>query len=138
MELSEDSVRESLKQVIDPELFVNIVDLGLIYVVTIEPTAEGPTNLGIEMTMTSPACPAGPQLVSQSRDVLSRLEGVGQVDEDGRQGCRGVIVQKPRNRVLGQSCRLGDDNRMPASADEHHRPLRGMGLRAGLGIRREH
>ena len=39
--LSEDSVREELKKVIDPELFVNIVDLGLIYVVDFEPVAAG-------------------------------------------------------------------------------------------------
>ncbi len=64
MAISEDSVREALKQVVDPELFVNIVDLGLIYVVEVE-DAEDKSNVKIEMTMTSPACPAGPQLVGQ-------------------------------------------------------------------------
>ncbi len=80
MSLTEDSVLESLKQVIDPELFVNIVDLGLIYVVTLEETDDEKVNITIEMTMTSPACPAGPQLVQNSRDVVARMDGVGEVE----------------------------------------------------------
>ena len=80
--LCEDKVREQLKQVIDPELFVNIVDLGLIYVVDLEPSPEEPekTNVKVEMTLTSPMCPAGPQLVANSRQVIESLEGVGAVD----------------------------------------------------------
>ncbi|MCC6511247.1 MAG: metal-sulfur cluster assembly factor [Pirellulaceae bacterium] len=80
--ICEDKVREQLKQVIDPELFVNIVDLGLVYTVNLNPNAEEPakTDVGIEMTMTSPMCPAGPQLVGNSRQVLEALEGVGKVD----------------------------------------------------------
>ncbi len=81
MSLSEDSIREALKQVIDPELFVNIVDLGLIYTVALEPVAESEkSKVTIEMTMTSPACPAGPQLLAQSKDSVGRLEGVESVD----------------------------------------------------------
>ena len=81
-ELCEDKVREQLKQVIDPELFVNIVDLGLIYVVDLVPNAEdaSKTDVKIEMTMTSPMCPAGPQLVANSRQVVEAMEGVGAVD----------------------------------------------------------
>jgi metal-sulfur cluster biosynthetic enzyme len=80
MAIAEDNVREALKQVIDPELFVNIVDLGLIYEVKIDEQTDGKSNVAVEMTMTSPACPAGPQLLSQSQDVVSRLENVGEVD----------------------------------------------------------
>src|ERR1700687_4322189 len=79
MALSEDSVREALKQVVDPELFVNIVDLGLVYVVDLQP-ADDKFDVKIEMTMTSPACPAGPQLVSQTQNVVAALDGVGKVD----------------------------------------------------------
>jgi len=79
MPLSEDAVREALKQVIDPELFVNIIDLGLVYTVTVEQVADK-ENIKIEMTMTSPACPAGPQLIGQSKQVLGALEGVGEVE----------------------------------------------------------
>ena len=80
MSINEDTVREALKQVIDPELFVNIIDLGLVYTVTVSEAAEGKSDVSIEMTMTSPACPAGPQLIQNSKDVLGRLEGVGQVE----------------------------------------------------------
>lgn len=62
---------EALKQVIDPELFVNIVDLGLIYSVNQEGSA-----VKVEMTLTSPACPAGPQLIHQARMALEGLDGV--------------------------------------------------------------
>jgi metal-sulfur cluster biosynthetic enzyme len=79
MPITEDAAREALKQVVDPELFINIIDLGLVYTVTIT-EAEGKSNVSIEMTMTSPACPAGPQLLQNSKDVLGRLEGVGTVE----------------------------------------------------------
>jgi metal-sulfur cluster biosynthetic enzyme len=100
MPVTEDLVRDELKKVIDPELFVNIVDLGLIYVVDIQPAAAAePTSetadttappveasagekcdVKIEMTMTSPMCPAGPQLVANSRQVVEAIEGVSKVD----------------------------------------------------------
>ncbi len=80
MTISEDAVREELKKVIDPELFVNIIDLGLVYVVDLKETDEGKTDINIEMTLTSPMCPAGPQLIGQSRQFLSQLDGVGDVE----------------------------------------------------------
>ncbi len=90
MPISEDAVREQLKKVIDPELFVNIVDLGLIYVVDIVPAdnsdqskTDTPTdrfNVNIEMTMTSPMCPAGPQLVAESKQFVSELDEVEDVE----------------------------------------------------------
>lgn len=80
MAIAEDKVREALKQVIDPELFVNIVDLGLIYEIKIDETDEGKSNVNVEMTMTSPACPAGPQLLGQSKDFVGRLDEVSEVD----------------------------------------------------------
>jgi metal-sulfur cluster biosynthetic enzyme len=80
MPVAEDTVREALTNVIDPELFVNIVDLGLIYDIKIDETEAGKSNVAINMTMTSPACPAGPQLLGQSKDFVGRLEGVGEVD----------------------------------------------------------
>lgn len=80
MPINEDTVREALKQVVDPELFVNIVDLGLIYTVTVSDADEGKSNVSIEMTMTSPACPAGPQLIQNSKDAIGRIEGVGAVE----------------------------------------------------------
>ncbi len=80
MPIAEDKVREALKQVIDPELFVNIVDLGLIYEIKIAENDAGKSDVEVEMTMTSPACPAGPQLLGQSKDFVGRLEEVNEVD----------------------------------------------------------
>jgi metal-sulfur cluster biosynthetic enzyme len=80
MAVTEDAVREELKKVVDPELFVNIVDLGLIYVVDLSEGEEGKTNVKIEMTMTSPMCPAGPQLVAQSKSAVGALPEVGNVE----------------------------------------------------------
>ncbi len=82
MPLHEDHVREALKKVIDPELFVNIVDLGLIYTVDVVPSAEDSEHyqVNIEMTMTSPMCPAGPQLVAETKKYASELDGVTEVD----------------------------------------------------------
>ena len=76
---SDDDVIEAMKDVVDPELGINVVDLGLVYVVTLAEAAEK-TNVEIEMTLTSPACPAGPQIIQQSKDVLGRIEGVGDVN----------------------------------------------------------
>ena len=82
MAVTEEHVLEQLKSVIDPELFVNIVDLGLIYNVGLAPTeGEGEkVDIAIDMTMTSPACPAGPQLIANSKQVLERMDEVNQVE----------------------------------------------------------
>jgi metal-sulfur cluster biosynthetic enzyme/nitrite reductase/ring-hydroxylating ferredoxin subunit len=80
--LCEDSIREMLKEVKDPELFVNIVDLGLVYGVTLEPAADAPgrQRIGIDMTMTSPACPAGPQMIGDTKRVLGAHPDVEAVE----------------------------------------------------------
>ncbi|MEM1305631.1 MAG: metal-sulfur cluster assembly factor [Planctomycetota bacterium] len=80
MAIAEEAVREALKEVIDPELFVNIVDLGLIYGVNVDESDEAGAKVGVEMTMTSPACPAGPELLSQSKAAVGKLDGVADVD----------------------------------------------------------
>ena len=79
MAVSEDKIREELKQVIDPELFVNIVDLGLIYTVQFKESENEKSDVDIEMMLTSPACPAGPQLIQQTKETLKRLDDVGEV-----------------------------------------------------------
>ena len=80
MALTEDAVLEELKKVIDPELFVNIVDLGLIYEVTIVDREDEQKDIKIDMTMTSPACPAGPQLIGNSKQVVGQMEEVCEVE----------------------------------------------------------
>jgi metal-sulfur cluster biosynthetic enzyme/nitrite reductase/ring-hydroxylating ferredoxin subunit len=80
--LCEDRVRELLKEVKDPELFVNIVDLGLIYGVTVTPAADvpGKQHVAVDMTMTSPACPAGPQLIADTKRVVGASPEVAAVE----------------------------------------------------------
>ena len=80
MSITEEHVREELKKVIDPELFVNIIDLGLIYNVDLQPTDDNQVHVAIDMTMTSPACPAGPQLIANSKTAVSQIEGVAGVE----------------------------------------------------------
>jgi metal-sulfur cluster biosynthetic enzyme len=71
-----------LKEVKDPELFVNIVDLGLIYGVTLTPAEDAPgkQKISVDMTMTSPACPAGPQLIGDTKRVLAAHADVSGVE----------------------------------------------------------
>lgn len=69
--VDEGQLLDALRQVIDPELMINIVDLGLVYAVAFEDA-----TVKVEMTLTSPACPAGPQIVGQSKQALERLAGV--------------------------------------------------------------
>ena len=68
-----------MRQVHDPELLVNVVDLGLIYGVGVD-EVDGKSNIHIIMTMTTPACPFGPQLIQEVKDVVGELEGVGKVE----------------------------------------------------------
>lgn len=80
MPIAEESVLASLRQVYDPELLVNIVDLGLVYEVRVTPR-EGKSDIHVKMTMTSPACPAGPELIRDARDAIAGLgEEVGNVE----------------------------------------------------------
>ena len=62
---------DALRQVIDPELMINIVDLGLVYSIN-----QTDRKVLVEMTLTSPACPAGPQIISQAKMSLEKLSGV--------------------------------------------------------------
>ncbi|MSR57775.1 MAG: metal-sulfur cluster assembly factor [Planctomycetaceae bacterium] len=66
---------DALRTVIDPELMINVVDLGLVYGVEQEDE-----KVKVEMTLTSPACPAGPQIVSQAKLALEKLEGVKEAE----------------------------------------------------------
>lgn len=66
--LTEDLVRSALKNVYDPEIGLDIVNLGLIYNVEIQDDGK---LVAVDMTFTTPACPAGPQLLDQvKREVL--------------------------------------------------------------------
>jgi len=71
---TKEEVVEALKRVEDPELFLDVWFLGLIYEIKIaEPNVE------IEMTFTSPMCPAGPMLIGSVQSEVGQLEGVEDV-----------------------------------------------------------
>lgn len=70
----EQDLLAALRQVIDPELMINIVDLGLVY--SVSQDEENDRRVCVEMTLTSPACPAGPQIVQQAKMALERLDDV--------------------------------------------------------------
>jgi metal-sulfur cluster biosynthetic enzyme len=75
--LNEEIARSALRQVKDPELEMNIVELGLVYDVEIE---DG--SVRVRMTLTSPGCPAGPMITNDAYRVLRALDGVKDVNID--------------------------------------------------------
>lgn len=66
-----DEVRNALRNVVDPEIHIDIVSLGLVYDVKVEGN-----DVHIKMTLTSPGCPYGPILIQQAQEVLKNVEGV--------------------------------------------------------------
>jgi len=73
--ITQDQVKEALKVVTDPEIGINIVDLGLIYDVDI--TDEGEAL--VRYSLTSMGCPAGEMIDTEIRDVVASMEGVTSV-----------------------------------------------------------
>ena len=69
--VSEETVLETIKQIIDPEIGINIVDMGLIYGVDINDT-----TVDIKMTLTSMGCPAGGQIINGTQQVTQQMDGV--------------------------------------------------------------
>ena len=76
MSLTSESVRKSLRAVKDPELNLNIVDIGLIY----ETNVNEQNDVHIKMTLTSPGCHSGAEIMADVERVAKDLEGVGKVE----------------------------------------------------------
>lgn len=70
------AVIEALRTIFDPEIPVNIYELGLIYDLRIAP--EG--NVGVDMTLTAPACPVAGEMPQQVADAVAAVPGVGEVE----------------------------------------------------------
>ena len=70
-----EDVEEALANVIDPELGLDFVELGLIYGIDIDGS-----NVHVTFTLTSPGCPIGPQVSEQIEEFVSELDGVESVD----------------------------------------------------------
>ncbi len=75
-EFNEEQVWEQLRTVYDPEIPVNIVELGLVYACKAEPLPEGGQRVDIQMTLTAPGCGMGPVLVDDVRTKVSSVPGV--------------------------------------------------------------
>jgi metal-sulfur cluster biosynthetic enzyme len=72
--LTEDVVKATLRRVKDPELNLNIVDLGLVYAVTVDGGL-----VTVDVTLTSPGCPSGPEILGTAEQTLRGLPGVEDV-----------------------------------------------------------
>lgn len=73
---SEPEIRKALRSVKDPELNLNIVDLGLVYDIEVDDEGE----VDINMTLTSPGCPAGPEIMSDVDRTVRGMTGVSGVN----------------------------------------------------------
>jgi metal-sulfur cluster biosynthetic enzyme len=71
-----DSVRKSLRGVKDPELGLNIVDIGLVYDIEVSEA----NDVHVKMTLTSPGCPSGPEILEDARVVVQQMEGVNNAE----------------------------------------------------------
>jgi metal-sulfur cluster biosynthetic enzyme len=74
--LNPEYIRKALRAVKDPELNLNIVDLGLVYDIAVNETGD----VIVKMTLTSPGCPAGPEIVGDVNRTIHDLEGVNSVE----------------------------------------------------------
>ncbi len=72
--VTEDLVKLALRRVKDPELNLNIVDLGLIYAINVDGTV-----VSIDMSLTSPGCPSGPEIMTDAEKEVRSVEGVTDV-----------------------------------------------------------
>ncbi len=73
--IDQELIASALRGVKDPELNVNIVDLGLVYSIQ---TREAVVD--VEMTLTSPACPAGPEILRNAVAAIEKVEGVSKAN----------------------------------------------------------
>ena len=76
MSITRETVLEAMKDVYDPEIPVNVVDLGLVYNVHVD-TSD---NVYVQMTLTFPGCGMGPYIAQQAEWRIAEEEGVGDVD----------------------------------------------------------
>lgn len=78
----EEAVWNQLKTVFDPEIPVNVVDLGLIYDCLVDKNEAGQTNVKVKMTLTAPGCGMGPTIAADARQKVLILDGVDEAEVD--------------------------------------------------------
>lgn len=78
MPITMEQVIEALRKTVDPEIGLNIVDLGLLYNITISPSSD----VDIRLTMTSPMCPVTSIILADVQLRVEHIQGVGKVNVD--------------------------------------------------------
>jgi len=78
-EVNESDIWDRLKMVFDPEIPVNIVDLGLVYELVLTPSDDGGTDVVIKMTLTAPGCGMGPSIAADAEYKVNQIPGVKSV-----------------------------------------------------------
>ena len=96
--ITEEEVYEALEEVIDPELGLDFVSLGLVYDVDISEE-----DVHVKFTLTTPACPIGPQVSEQMIEFVGELEGVN--ERPSRDDLQPALV--PGDDVRGREVRFG-------------------------------
>ena len=81
-EVEEKAVWDQLKTCYDPEIPVNIVDLGLVYDCTVSQSPETGAKVNVKMTLTAPGCGMGPTICAEARSKILTIPGVGEADVD--------------------------------------------------------
>lgn len=76
----QDALWEALKKVFDPEIPVNIVDLGLVYSLETTESTEGGHKINMDMTLTAPGCGMGPAIAEDAKGQLERVPGVAEAE----------------------------------------------------------
>jgi metal-sulfur cluster biosynthetic enzyme len=76
MKIDRESIQKLLAPIEDPEMGLGIVELGLIYDISINDR----NDVSITMTLTSPMCPLGPEITSQIKNALKGCKGIGKID----------------------------------------------------------
>ncbi len=71
-----DAIRKAIRAVKDPELNLNIIDIGLVYDVEVGDAGE----VKVQMTLTSPGCPAGAEIIADVKRVVGDMDGVSAVE----------------------------------------------------------
>jgi probable FeS assembly SUF system protein SufT len=89
----EDKVWMQLRTCFDPEIPVNIVDLGLVYACNVTPLGMNEFHVSVTMTLTAPACGMGPVLVGEVEEKIRQIHGVKEVKVD-------LVFDPPWNRDL--------------------------------------
>jgi probable FeS assembly SUF system protein SufT len=79
-EVSEEDVWNQLKQCYDPEIPVNIVDLGLVYDCKLTKKDDGGTRVDVKMTLTAPGCGMGPAIAHDAQSKILTIDGVDEAD----------------------------------------------------------